>query len=108
MKVPQISVIVPVYQAEAYIRRCLDSIVNQTFQDWECILVDDGSKDNSGTICDNYAVRDSRFRVIHQANRGVSYNPQNEMFAHFQTKRPNPQNETSSQLPAKSSFLSLT
>lgn len=72
MKVPQISVIVAVYQAEVYLRRCLDSIVNQTFQDWECILVDDGSKDNSGTICDDYAVRDSRFRVIHQANRGVS------------------------------------
>ena len=72
MKDPQISVIVPVYQAEAYIRRCLDSIVNQTFQDWECILVDDGSKDNSGAICDEYAVKDSRFRVIHQTNRGVS------------------------------------
>ena len=68
----QISVIVPVYQAEAYIRRCLDSIVNQTFQDWECILVDDGSKDNSGAICDDYAVRDSRFRVIHQANPAVN------------------------------------
>lgn len=72
MKVPGISVIVAVYQAEAYIRRCLDSMANQTFQDWECILVDDGSKDNSGAICDEYAIRDSRFRVIHQTNRGVS------------------------------------
>lgn len=48
MKAPKISIIVPVYQAEAYLRRCLDSISNQTFQDWECILVDDGSKDRSG------------------------------------------------------------
>lgn len=72
MKVPQISVIVAVYQAEIYLRRCLDGIVNQTFRDWECILVDDGSKDNSGAICDEYAVMDSRFKVIHQTNRGVS------------------------------------
>ena len=72
MKVPQISVIVAVYQAELYLRRCLNSIVNQTFRDWECILVDDGSKDNSGAICDEYAVMDSRFKVIHQTNRGVS------------------------------------
>lgn len=50
MEVPKISIIVPVYQAEAFLRRCLDSIVNQTFQDWECILVDDGSKDRSGTV----------------------------------------------------------
>lgn len=72
MKVPKISIIVPVYQAEAYLHRCLDSIANQSFQDRECILVDDGSKDNSGAICDEYAVKDSRFRVIHQTNRGVS------------------------------------
>lgn len=72
MSMPQISVIVPVYQAEKWLRRCLDSIVNQTFLDWECILVDDGSKDRSGAICDEYASRDSRFRVIHQANQGVS------------------------------------
>lgn len=67
-----ISVIVAVYQAENYLRRCLDSILNQTFKDWDCILVDDGSTDRSGVICDEHAVRDSRFRVIHQANRGVS------------------------------------
>ena len=53
-------------------RRCLDSIVAQTFTDWECILIDDGSPDNSGAICDEYAALDSRFRVIHQENKGVS------------------------------------
>ena len=69
---PQISVSVAVYQAEKWLRRCIDSIVNQTFLDWECILVDDGSKDRSGAMCDEYAARDSRFRVIHQANQGLS------------------------------------
>lgn len=71
MKVPKISIIVPVYQAEAFLRRCLDSIVNQSFQDWECILVDDGSKDRSGAICDEYAVKDPRFKVFHQTNCGA-------------------------------------
>ena len=69
---PRISVIVAVYQAEDYLRRCLDSIVNQTFLDWECIVVDDGSTDRSGDICDEYAANDSRLKVIHQANQGVS------------------------------------
>lgn len=69
---PKISIIVPVYKVEQYIRRCLDSIVNQTFTDWECILVDDGSPDNSGKICDEYAEKDDRFRVFHQENAGVS------------------------------------
>ena len=69
---PKISIIVPVYKVEQYLRRCLDSIVAQTFTDWECILIDDGSPDASGKICDEYASRDSRFRVIHQENKGVS------------------------------------
>ena len=69
---PQISIIVPIYKAEAYIRRCLDSIVAQSFTDWEAILVDDGSPDRSGEICDEYARRDSRIRVIHQENKGVA------------------------------------
>lgn len=69
---PQISVIVPVYKVERYLPRCLDSIVAQTFTDWECILIDDGSPDNSGAICDEYAKQDSRFVVIHQENAGVS------------------------------------
>ena len=69
---PKISIIVPVYKVEKYLRRCLDSIVAQTFTDWECILIDDGSPDGSGKICDEYAETDSRFKVIHQENKGVS------------------------------------
>lgn len=68
----KISIIVPVYNAEKYLCRCLDSIVAQTFTDWECILVDDGSLDNSGTICDKYVAKDKRFKVIHKINGGVS------------------------------------
>ena len=71
-KQPVISIIVPVYKVERYLRRCLDSIIAQTFTDWECILIDDGSPDSSGKICDEYAAKDSRFRVIHQENKGVS------------------------------------
>lgn len=69
---PLISVIVPVYKVEAYLPRCLDSIVNQTYRNLEIILVDDGSTDNCGTICDDYASRDYRIRVIHKENEGVS------------------------------------
>lgn len=68
---PQISVICPVYQAENYIRRCIDSVLNQHHTDFELILVDDGSTDQSGAICDEYAEKDSRVRVIHQPNGGV-------------------------------------
>lgn len=69
---PEISIIVPVYNVENYLRECLDSIILQDFPDWECILVDDGSTDNSGRICDQYVARDSRFVVIHQPNGGLS------------------------------------
>lgn len=69
---PIISVIVPVYKVEKYIYRCVDSILAQTFTDFELILVDDGSPDNCGAICDEYAVKDSRIRVIHKKNEGVS------------------------------------
>jgi len=69
---PNISIIVPVYGAENYLHPCLDSILAQTYVDWECILIDDGSKDKSGTICDEYSTRDNRFRVIHKENGGVS------------------------------------
>ena len=72
MEKPQISIIVPVYNVEDYLRQCLDSIIAQTFTDWECILVDDGSKDKSGSICDEYAQKDNRFIVIHKPNGGVS------------------------------------
>ena len=61
---PQISVIVPVYNVEPYLRRCVDSIFAQTFTDFELILVDDGSTDGSGAICDEYAKRDERIKVI--------------------------------------------
>lgn len=69
---PIISVIVAIYQAEKFICRCLDSIQCQTFTDFEVILVDDGSVDGSGRICDEYARKDSRFRVLHKENEGVS------------------------------------
>jgi glycosyltransferase involved in cell wall biosynthesis len=69
---PEVSVIVPVYNVENKIRRCLDSLREQSFTDFEVILVEDGSPDSSGKICDEYAAMDSRFRVIHQVNQGVS------------------------------------
>lgn len=69
---PKISVIVPVYNAEPYLRRCVDSILSQTFSDFELLLVDDGSKDQSGVICDEFADRDKRITVIHKPNTGVS------------------------------------
>ena len=69
---PSISVIIPVYKAEQYLRKCVDSILNQTFQDMEVLLVDDGSPDGSGKICDEYAAKDSRVRVFHKDNGGVS------------------------------------
>lgn len=69
---PKISVIVPVYKVEQYIHECVDSILAQTFSDFELILVDDGSPDNCGAICDEYAAKDCRVRVIHQENQGVS------------------------------------
>lgn len=68
----QISVIVPVYKVEAYLSRCVDSILKQTFADFELILVDDGSPDNCGSICDEYTRKDSRITVIHQKNGGLS------------------------------------
>ena len=72
LKSPVISVIVAVYQAEKFIQRCLDSIRAQRFSDFEAILVDDGSCDNSGRICDEFAKLDDRFRVIHKKHEGVS------------------------------------
>ena len=69
---PKISVIVPVYNVEQYLPRCIDSILAQTFTDFELLLIDDGSTDNSGKICDEYAKKDTRIRVWHKENGGVS------------------------------------
>lgn len=70
---PKISIIVPVYNVQDYLEKCLDSILNQTFTEFEVILVDDGSQDASPSICDEYAIKDSRIKVIHQDNKGVSH-----------------------------------
>ncbi len=68
----EISIIVPIYKVEPYLKRCVDSILNQTYQDFELILVDDGSPDNCGAICDEYAQQDGRVVVIHKKNGGIS------------------------------------
>ena len=72
MDSPIISVIVPVYNVEQYLPHCIDSILTQTFTDFEVLLIDDGSTDNSGRICDEYAKKDNRIRVFHKENGGVS------------------------------------
>lgn len=69
---PMVSIIIPVYNAEKTIRRCVDSVLNQEYKDTELLLVDDGSTDLSGQICDEYAKKDSRVCVIHKENTGVS------------------------------------
>ncbi len=69
---PELSIIVPVYKVEPYLPKCIDSILSQTFTDFELILIDDGSPDRCGEICDKYAAKDDRIVVIHQANKGVS------------------------------------
>ena len=69
---PFFSIIIPVYNVAPYLRECLDSVLAQTFTDWEAICVDDGSTDGSGAILDEYAAKDNRFRVFHQKNAGVS------------------------------------
>ena len=72
IKTPLVSIIVPIYNTDNYLSRCLDSISSQTYIRWEAILVDDGSTDDCGRICDDYASQDERFKVIHQANQGIS------------------------------------
>lgn len=72
MSAPALSIIVPVYDVEDYLSLCLDSIVNQSFEDYELILVDDGSTDHSGKICDEYAQKDKRIVVLHKENGGLS------------------------------------
>lgn len=66
-----LTVVVPVYNEEEYLQECLRSLINQTFKDFEIILVDDGSTDNSLQICNEFAAKDSRIKVIHQTNQGM-------------------------------------
>lgn len=72
MSTPKISIIIPVYNVEPYLDRCLNSVLSQSFTDFEVLLIDDGSTDASGKICDKYASRDERIRVFHKENGGVS------------------------------------
>ena len=72
MTTPLISVIVPVYRVEEYLERCVESILSQTYENLEVILVDDGSPDRCPAICDAYAGKDARVKVIHQENKGLS------------------------------------
>lgn len=69
---PKVSIIVPVYKAERLLPRCIEGVLSQAFRDWELILVDDGSPDDSGDLCDSYAVNNSQIRVLHKQNGGVS------------------------------------
>lgn len=72
MHLPLISIIIPVYNTEKYLRKCLNSIISQTYQNWEAIVVNDGSTDNCRSICDEYSIKDRRFKIIHKKNQGVS------------------------------------
>ena len=72
MPMPKVSVIIPCYKVEKYLRRCLDSVLAQTFADWEALCINDGSPDKCGAILDEYAKCDGRFKVIHQENQGLS------------------------------------
>ena len=67
----KISILVPVYNVEQYLPRCIESVLTQDFQDWEIILVDDGSPDKCPQICDEYAKKDKRIRVVHKVNGGL-------------------------------------
>ena len=68
----ELTVVIPIYNAEPYLKKCLDSLLNQTYRDWNAILVDDGSTDASTAVCDEYAQMDSRITAIHIPNGGVS------------------------------------
>ena len=69
---PLISIVIPVYKVEKYINRCIEHVINQSYQNIEIILVDDGSPDRCPVICDEYKARDKRIKVIHQKNKGLS------------------------------------
>ena len=68
----KVSIVIPVYNVEKYLARCIQSVINQTYENIEIILVDDGSMDSSGKLCDTYKMKDNRIKVIHQRNLGVS------------------------------------
>ena len=85
---PQISVIVPVYRAEKFLHRCVDSVLGQTFRDFELILLDDGSPDGSGAICDAYAARDSRVRAQSNAMPFAATNASDSFACHTTTASP--------------------
>lgn len=70
---PKLSIILPVYNSEKYLSQCIDSVISQSFADFELIIINDGSTDSSGEICNVYAKKDNRIKVIHQNNRGVSF-----------------------------------
>ena len=72
MRTPMVSIIIPVFNTEKYLRHCIDSVLSQTYKDFELLLIDDGSTDSSGSICDEYAAQDARVRVFHKENGGVS------------------------------------
>lgn len=72
VKEDKISIIIPVYKVEAYLPKCLDSVLQQTYKNLEIILIDDGSPDESGKICDEYSKKDERIKVIHKENAGVA------------------------------------
>ena len=71
-EIPLVSIVVPIYNSASYLPRCLDSILKQTYTNWECILINDGSTDNSSEIAQNYVARDSRFSLYSQENRSLS------------------------------------
>ncbi|CFB59097.1 family 2 glycosyl transferase [Streptococcus pneumoniae] len=73
MSCPEISVIVPVYNVERYLRQCMDSLINQTYRDFEIILVNDGSTDSSGVLCEDWAKKDERIHVVHKKNEGLGF-----------------------------------
>lgn len=72
ISMPKVSIIIPIYNVEHYVCKAVDSAINQTESDIEIILVDDGSTDNSGSVCDEYAYKDKRIKVIHKKNGGLS------------------------------------
>ena len=70
---PKVTVVVPVFNVEKYLHQCIESLLNQTYRNLEIILVDDGSTDNSGAICDKYRQKDQRIKVIHKCNQGLGF-----------------------------------